>query len=56
MIKKDYVNAEGEGSDDSDNPEGTEENEFYTDGELNEIMARDEKEYELFQKIDRERN
>lgn len=32
------------------------ENEFYTDPELNEIMARDEKEFELFQKIDAERN
>ena len=52
LIKKDYQNAgdvsdKGDGDSDSDK-DATEENEFFTDEQLNEIIARDDAEYELF--------
>ena len=65
LIKKDYAQQPGEerpyndrdedASENSD-PEHTEEVEFYNDEQLNEIMARDDKEYDLFTQIDAVRN
>lgn len=52
LIKKDYQAAgensdKGEGDSDSDK-DATEENEFFTDEQLNEVIARDDAEFELF--------
>jgi hypothetical protein len=54
LIKKDYladqkqVDAEGG----SDEDEGTVEAEFYQDADLNEIISRDDNEFELYQQMD----
>jgi hypothetical protein len=42
----------GEGDSDSDKEDCTEEIEFFTDEQLNEVIARDDAEYELFQALD----
>jgi len=54
-VRKDYQNAgqEKEDGDDSDSDkDATEENEFFTDEQLNEVIARDEAEFEMFQQLD----
>jgi hypothetical protein len=50
LIKKDYQQSSDEEEDD-----GTHEDEFFTDEQLNEIMARDEHELELFTRMDNQR-
>jgi hypothetical protein len=50
LIKKDYQQ-----SSDEEEEDGTHEDEFFTDEQLNEIMARDEHELELFTRMDNQR-
>ena len=50
LIKKDYAVDKEESEDD-----GTHEDEFYDDDQLNEIIARDDKEYAMYSRMDQER-
>lgn len=59
LIKKDYqtVDIEKENADDSgsDKDDTEEYEDFYTDEQLNDIISRNDAEYEMFQQMDQER-
>ena len=51
LIKKDYAadQKQGDAEGGSDEDEGTVDAEFYQDTDLNEIISRDDNEFELYQ-------
>lgn len=54
-IPLDEVEENEEGADEEDGTNEEEENEFLQDTDLNEILARNEAEFEFFQRMDQER-